>query len=311
MTQESTFLHRSCPGCGHPPPAQADVSTQVRAEDMALEELVPHWNGFFKDKVFFSYARCDGCGLEYAPVFFTPEQLERLYGQMPANMSEVPLEALRKTQCGYFDALKDAGQLTGDFIEVGPDIGLFTENCVREGAFSDHWLFEPNRDVAPALERAMAGKRFQIIHDMFGFSHVPDNSTSAAVMIHVLDHLLDPIATLKELRQKLEPGARLLIVTHDESSLLRKIFGARWPAFCLQHPQIYNPATITTILNAAGFEVTAQKKTVNYFQVSFLLKHLLWALGIKVKSVPGFWNITVGLRLGNMLTLATPAKSEK
>jgi len=302
-------LQRSCPGCGQSPSPRADVSTEVRAEDLGLEDLVPHWNGFFKDKVFFSYTKCACCGLEYAPVFFTPEQLERLYGQMPANMSEVPLEVLRGTQRGYFEALKQAGTLNGGFIEVGPDIGLFTENCVREGGFDNYWLFEPNRDVAPVLEGVMSGKRFQIIHDMFGFSHVPDRSINAAVMIHVLDHLLDPIATLKELRQKLLPGAQLLIVTHDESSLLRKLFGAKWPAFCLQHPQIYNPATITTVLNAAGYDVVRQEKTVNHFQISFLLKHLLWALGFRVKSVPSFWNITVGLRLGNMLTLATPTNS--
>lgn len=310
--QDNNYLKRSCPGCGHHSSSNdADVSTAVKAETLSMASLVPHWNGFFKDKVFFSYHRCEGCGLEYAPVFFTPGQLEQLYAQMPANMSEVPLEALRKTQRGYFEALKESGPLNGGFIEIGPDIGLFTENCVREGAFDNYWLFEPNRDVASALGKVMAGEKFQIIHDMFGFSHVPDHSANAAVMIHVLDHLLDPIATLKELRQKLVPGSRLLIVTHDESSLLRKMFGAKWPAFCLQHPQIYNPATITTILGAAGYEVIGQQKTVNYFQVSFLLKHLLWALGLKVNKVPKFWNITIGLRLGNMLTLATPAKSEK
>ena len=42
-------------------------------------------------------------------------------------------------------------------------------------------------------------------------------------MIQVLDHLLDPIATLTELRAKLLPDAKLLIVTHNEQSLLRKM----------------------------------------------------------------------------------------
>jgi hypothetical protein len=146
---------------------------------------------------------------------------------------------------------------------------------------------------------------------MFGFSHVPDHSASAAVMIHVLDHLLDPIATLSELRQKLKPGAKLLLVTHNESSLLRRIVGWRWPAFCLQHPQIYNPESMRKLLEAAGYEVLQRSRTVNYFQIDFLLKHLLWAFGIKVKSVPSFGKFTLGLKLGNMLTIATPKKEEK
>lgn len=308
--QGNGFLNRACPVCGGKVTAQATIRSEVMAESLDFDALVPCWNGFFKDKVFFSYARCSGCGLLYAPTFFNGTQLERLYGQMPPNMEEVPLEALRRTQRGYFDALKSCSDLEGGFIEVGPDIGLFTENCVREGRFNEYWLFEPNRDVLPALSKIVEGRKSHIIHDMFGFSHVPGQAASVAVMIHVLDHLLDPVATLRELRQKLAPGARLLLVTHDESSLLRHLVGWRWPAFCLQHPQIYNPESMRVLLEAAGFQVLQQRKTVNFFQVSFLLKHLLWAFGMKVQAVPSFGQLTLGLKLGNMLTIATP-KGEK
>ncbi len=309
--EESSFLNRVCPACGVKPPAKTSVSSEVVAESLGFEALIPYWNGFFKDKVIFSYSKCTNCGMLYAPVFFNGPQLERMYGQMPPNMSEVPLDALRRTQRGYFEALKNCATLEGGFIEVGPDIGLFTENCTKEGNFNQYWLFEPNRDVLPTLSKVMDGKKFHVIHDMFGFSHVPDHSASVAVMIHVLDHLLDPVATLRELKQKLTPGAKLLLVTHDESSLLRRLFGWRWPVFCLQHPQIYNPATMRFLLNEAGYEVLAQSKTVNFFQLSFLLKHLFWAVGIKVKSVPSFGNFTIGLKLGNMLTIATPKGTEK
>ena len=309
--QENNFLSRVCPVCGGKPAELGGIHSEVKAESLGFDDLVPCWNGFFKDKVIFSYARCEGCGLLYAPTFFNDSQLEKLYGQMPPNMAEVPLEALRRTQRGYFEALKTCSNLEGGFIEVGPDIGLFTENCVREGRYDEYWLFEPNRDVLPALSKIVEGRKSHIIHDMFGFSHVPDYSASAAVMIHVLDHLLDPVATLRELRQKLKPGAKLLLVTHDESSLLRRIIGWRWPAFCLQHPQIYNPKSMRTLLETAGYEVLQVRKTVNFFQIDFLLKHLLWAFGIKAKSVPSFGQFTLGLKLGNMLTIATPKREEK
>lgn len=309
--QENDYLSRVCPVCNAKPPVQPLIYSDVKAESLNFDALVPGWNGFFKDKVFFSYARCDGCGLLYAPTFFNNHQLELLYGQMPPNMAEVPLDALRRTQHGYFEALKHSSDMEGGFIEVGPDVGLFTENCVREGNYNEYWLFEPNRDVLPALSKIVEGKKYHIIHDMFGFSHIPDHSASAAVMIHVLDHLLDPVATLRELRQKLKPEAKLLLVTHDESSLLRRLIGWRWPAFCLQHPQIYNPESMRILLETAGYEVLQRSKTVNYFQFSFLLKHLLWAFGIQVKSVPSFGKFTLGLKLGNMLTIATPEREEK
>lgn len=308
--ENKLFLNRVCPVCSSKAPDKAEVKSNVTAESVNFDKLIPYWNGFFRDKVFFSYVRCDDCGLLYAPKFFNLAQLEQLYGQMPPNMEEVPISALQRTQRGYFEALKESSDLQGGFIEVGPDVGLFTENCVREGHYNEYWLFEPNRDVLPALSKMVEGHKYNIIHDMFGFSHVPDHSASTAVMIHVLDHLLDPVATLSELRQKLKPGARLLIVTHDESSLLRRLIGWRWPAFCLQHPQIYNPSSMRKLLEEAGFDVLERRQTVNYFEIAFLLKHLLWAFGIKVQSVPSFGHLTLGLKLGNMLTIAAP-KTEK
>ena len=111
--EEQAFLSRVCPVCSSNPPAQVSIHSEVPAESLNLEALVPCWNGFFKEKVFFSYVRCGDCGLLYAPTFFNATQLELLYGQMPPNMAEVPLEALRRTQHGYFEALKNCSDLKG------------------------------------------------------------------------------------------------------------------------------------------------------------------------------------------------------
>lgn len=308
MTQAG-YLSRNCPVCGSKPPAKPEVTSPETAESMSFEALVPYWNGLFKDKVFFSYARCPTCELLYTPVFFTGPQLEQLYAQMPPNMDLVPLASLERTQRGYFDTLKETSALNGGFIEIGPDIGLFTRHCVKEGRFSEYWLFEPNRDVEQALSATMEDKKFHVITDMFGFSQVPDKAASVAVMVHVMDHLLDPVSTLRELKGKLAPDGNVMLVTHDESSMLRRAIGWKWPAFCLQHPEIYNLKTMRKLFEAAGYEVVKQSKTVNYFPVSFLLKQILWAFGIKVASVPSFGQLAIGLKLGNMLTIATPKKA--
>ena len=302
----SQYLHRQCPICKTNTPSKHEVSSEKKGEGLNYDELIPYWNGFFKEKIFFSYARCDNCQLLFAPIFYKPDQLEALYSQMPPNMDLVPLAALLKTQKGYFEVLQRFSKLENGYIEVGPDVGIFTVNCRKEGYFDSYWLCEPNILVADALAKVVEGKPFTIIEDMFGFSSIPDQTASVAVMIQVLDHLLDPIATLSELRSKLLPGAKLLLVTHNEQSLLRKIVNWRWPAFCLQHPQIYSPQSITALLEKAGYQVNTIEKTKNYFEFSFLLKHLLWAFGIKVKSVPKLFNFTIGLKLGNMITIATP-----
>jgi len=305
MSSEN-YLHRLCPVCQKNTPSTLEVCSEKKGEDMNYEELIPYWNGFFKEKIFFSYARCGDCQLLFAPIFYQPSQLEALYGQMPPNMDLVPMAALLNTQKGYFEVLKRFSKLENGYIEVGPDIGVFTVNCRQHGNFDSYWLCEPNKLVAEALSKTVDGRPFKIIEEMFGFDAIPNQSASVAVMIQVLDHLLDPVATLSELKGKLLPEAKLLLVTHNEQSLLRRIVNWRWPAFCLQHPQIYSPHSITNLLNKAGYEVNTIERTKNYFEFSFLLKHLLWAFGFKVKSVPKFLNFTIGLKLGNMITIATP-----
>lgn len=300
------FLKRSCPICQQSEVTQEKIASARRAEDLDYDSLVPFWNGFFKEKIFFSYARCQICELLFCPTFFHPDQLEKLYEQMPPNMDLVPEAALRKTQAGYFETLRQHSDLAGNYIEVGPDTGIFTAQCSRFGAFDRYWLCEPNRAVREALIRSVDPHPHVIIDDMFGFTSIPNRCAGVAVMIQVLDHLLDPIATLAELKTKLLPGAKLLLVTHNEQSVLRKLIGWKWPAFCLQHPQIYSPQSMTRLLEKAGYTVDSIERTKNYFQASFLLKHLLWALGVKVQRVPRFFDFTIGLKLGNIITIATP-----
>ena len=302
----TSYIQRGCPTCGGIGRGKKEIYSKQSAEDSNFEVLQKHWMGFFKEKTIFSYSRCDCCDQLYAPVFFNEEQLGLLYSKMPPNMDLIPREALRKTQNGYFLALAKRLPLKGDYIEIGPDIGLFTENCRSTASFDKYWLFEPNIEVLPQLTALMRGVNHQVIHELFNFSDVPDHSVGVVVMIHVLDHLLDPVATLKELHTKMHKDSVLLIVTHDEGSFLPKVVGRNWPAYCLQHPQIYNRSTIRTLLEKCDFKVLEQTKTVNHFPVAFLVKHLLWGLGIQVKEVPSFGNAVVGLKLGNMLTLATP-----
>ena len=304
VEEQKTYMSRSCPLCGAASSGSFAVASEPKGENLGEDVLESCWSGFYKEKVFFSYERCASCGLLYAPQFFDGARLARLYAQMAPNMDLVPESALRRTQKGYFDLLKRYASLKGGYIEIGPDVGYFTACCVREGAFDPYWLFEPNRAVWPALEKTMSGKPHQIVPDMLDYSRVPDQSVGAAVMIQVLDHLLDPLTTLREIKKKMKPGAVIAVVTHDESSMLARLFGTRWPAFCLQHPQIYNPKTICGLLEQAGFTACDVHKTVNYFTAQFLVKQALWAFGIKVKNVPSFGGLVLGLKLGNMLAVA-------
>jgi len=284
-----------------------EVCSRPAAEEADWSALQQSWAGFFKKKIFFSFMRCKGCGMLYCRHYFTDEQLVQLYAHMADNTAGLGAEQTNVTQVGYVRLIND-GSLTGDFLELGPDIGLFSLAYARsfdKGTGRKYWLFEPNESVHPELDRRMAGYCHEIRTEMTDFSSVPDGSIGTVAMIHVLDHLRDPLAVLRELKKKMHVGgARIHIVTHNERSALARVLKRRWPAYCLQHPQLFNPSSITELLKTAGFgEITVQR-TMNYFPLGYLAKHGLYALGLNLRFLGRVPTPQVGLHLGNMLTSA-------
>ena len=164
------------------------------------------------------------------------------------------------------------------------------------------YLFEPNRAVWPELERRFGAGRCRLSTSTEDYAAVPDASIGAAAMIHVLDHVLEPLALLRRIVAKLAPGGALAIVTHDESSLMASVLGARWLPYCLQHPQLYRPGTLVAAVSSAGLEVVAQQKTRNDFPVAYLLKHGLATAGLPARVVPEAPWPAVALKLGNVIT---------
>jgi hypothetical protein len=299
---------RQCPACGASAcEARQEISTTVPAETLDFAALREQWYVFFKEKSLFSYHRCGRCGMLYAPTYFTNVQLERLYGSMPANMAEVSNDALSRTQFGYFRELRKVARLEGQFLEIGPDVGLFARYCISNGSFEHFWMFEPNVDAHDELRNTLGGNSFDISTELLDLSNVPDGQVTVAAMIHVLDHILEPVEFLRHLKAKLRPGSMLLIVTHDEQSTLAKVLRNRWPAYCLQHPHLFNRSSMRALLAAAGFDTVKVVKSTNYFPVTFLVKHAIFALGMGNVTLPLWPQLRLPLRLGNFITFATPA----
>jgi SAM-dependent methyltransferase len=301
MTQ-SIYRKRACPLCGGEE-STVEIYSPHPAEMQTLDELRPFWFGIDRANGFFTYHRCTGCKLLFNPVFFNESQLEELYSAMLPNMDLVPDSAIAATQRGYFATAQEQATVGGGYLEIGPDIGYIVGDAARSGRFDHLWLFEPNRMVHDRLRSAAGDCQTTIMPDMDSLSVVPDESIGLAVMVHVLDHLLDPVGMIAAIHSKLRPGGILLIVTHNERSLLSRVLGRRWPAFCLQHPQLYNPDTIRHLLARAGMPAAQVTPSRNYFPIDFLARQAAWTVGIRLTRVP-LPRTEIGLRLGNIQALA-------
>jgi len=301
------YYHKrqECPGClNSSTKARLEMKSTPSAEDLPMDAHGQFLSGYTNRRVFFSYYRCPLCELLYCTTYFTQEQLDNLYKSQSENMAEVPLEARARTQKAYYELLKKYRHSSGDYLEIGADIGLFARLFAESSQADTLFLYEPNCEVHDMLKKQMANKNYKIITKNYMASDIEAGTLSAAVIIHALDHVLNPRQLMKGIYQNLKPGGIVFIVTHDESSLLARVLRKKWPPYTLQHPHLFRPSSIKTLLKAEGFNVLASKKTANYFPLMHFIKGGLTALGWNKVPVPTFPNFIIPIKLGNIATIA-------
>lgn len=74
-------------------------------------------------------------------------------------------------------------------------------------------------------------------------------------MWDVVEHLTDPQAVLRDIRQILAVDGLLVINYPDYGGLVRRIMGKRWPFLLSVHLTYFTPKTMTRFLNDQGFDV--------------------------------------------------------
>jgi hypothetical protein len=295
----------SCPCCGGPAAqARARIASSPPAETLDAERHTDFISGYTQARVFFTYFECPNCSAMFCPTYYRQSQLDGLYGRQAENMFYLPLPARQRTQTDYIALLRRHSRMAGDFLEIGPDIGLFASSFAKLAAFEHFWLYEPNRNVHQALADSFRGRRHSISTGSFRATDLPSASVSTAVMIHVLDHLLQPAQFLREIRATMEPGGIIFIVTHDCASPLARALGRRWPPCTLQHPQLFSRRSIGTLLEKSGFEVVESIRTTNYFPLPYLVRAALTVFGLPDGFVPTGATPLVGIKLGNIATVA-------
>jgi 2-polyprenyl-3-methyl-5-hydroxy-6-metoxy-1,4-benzoquinol methylase len=295
----------NCPCCGASVARAAKkAASSPPAETLDIETHSTFLSGYTTERVFFTYVECGDCGAKYCPVYYSQEQLDQLYSRQAENMAEAPLEARQRTQAEYARLLVRYSRMAGNYLEIGADIGLFAEACATVGRFDHFWLYEPNQEVHGQVAARFRGRNHTIAASNFRAADVPAGSLSTVTLIHVLDHLPQPHAFLREIMASLEPGGVLFTVTHDSASLLARALGRRWPPYTLQHPHLFSPRSITRLMQSAGFEVLEIAKSTNYFPLPYLIRAGLTVLNLPNGLVPNWQAPLVGLKLGNIAMIA-------
>ncbi len=230
---------------------------------------------------------CDRCGLVWLDPRPEAEDLGRLYERYHTHDAEprtsgyqhVVRRAIPAAALGYRDrtppgALGPVGRLLarvgplreaayrsvmtlpgdarGRLLDVGCGAGLFL-SVMRDLGWQV--LGSETDPAAVAAARARLGADAVREGELAALA-LPDAQFAAVTLSHVIEHLLDPAAALRECARLLAPGGRLVLATPNAQSLGARRFGPAWRGWEVpRHIRVYDARTLRAAVEGAGLRV--------------------------------------------------------
>ena len=271
-------------------PSNVDTET-INAEIFSARRL--------PDRQHYQWVRCLSCGLLRSdPVLEV--NLTQLYEESSFDYS-TEVSGLKKTYLGLVKKAMGRSFPTHSIFEVGGGNGFFLE-AAKDYGFKEIAGVEPSyAAISPAREDV---KPF-LIARMMSSSVLPSNSFQIGAMFHTLDHLQDPIQTLKDCLGALESGGTFVVAVHNERSWSARLLGERSPIIDVEHTYLYSLTTGIQIFEKAGFTNVRSGSYSNHYSLAYIL-HLLPISRKFRKFVLGSWvgnflsKIKIIVPLGNM-----------
>jgi SAM-dependent methyltransferase len=195
--------------------------------------------------------------------------LEKLYVESTFDYS-TEVDGLKKT---YFKlVLKALGRknLRNSVFEVGGGNGFFLE-AAKDGGFVNVAGVEPSTE---AINAARADIKPFMIASMMKANVLPDDSFEVGTMFHTLDHLTDPVSTLKDCFTALKPGGVFVVAVHNERSWSARLMGERSPIIDVEHTHLYTRESGEALFRKIGFVEVKSSAYNNHYSLAYIL-HLI------------------------------------
>ena len=174
--------------------------------------------------------RCNRCGLMYAsPRAKEPDHLEiaaydPAYNPLHPRDTRVLKEQLQvrdyeRTRALLNRLYPQRGKLRGGWQQPGLPAGRLSQ--VTAGM---SWA--SSRSTRPAaISREELG--LEVINGILETANLPDEFADVVLLNHVIEHLDDPLQTLREVNRILKPGGHFVIETPRYDTLMFKLLGRR------------------------------------------------------------------------------------
>lgn len=157
--------------------------------------------------------------------------------------------------------LRRQGLRRGTVLDVGCGFGFLLDALLRAGFTAIGIDRSPEATAA-----SCAGSRGRVaVASADADLPVGDGLLDAITMLDVIEHLRDPAAVLAQCARCLRLGGWLMVITLNRESLARLLLGRRWAWYQdPTHLHLLGPASLTRMLQGAGFEVVRRSTVWNF-----------------------------------------------
>jgi SAM-dependent methyltransferase len=229
--------------------------------------------------------KCNQCGLMYAsPRAKLPDQdeIKEYDPEVTRRAQETNRDRYEKEEFqvrDYEDTrayLRKAHPKRGRLLEIGCGMGFLLAKFREDGW--DVEGIEPNRGYCEFIGEHHGIKASPAILED---DKRPPSTFDAVVMLHVIEHVPNPLGTLKEIHRVMKPGSTLVLETPRYDSLMFKLLRHRERSVsCDGHIYFFTTDSLKALCRKAGFKV----EFVNYVGRSLNLARLFWNVGVMSKN---------------------------
>jgi 2-polyprenyl-3-methyl-5-hydroxy-6-metoxy-1,4-benzoquinol methylase len=201
---------------------------------------------------------------------------------------------------GYF--------VPGDcLLEIGSNVGLFLDAARTSG-------WRP-RGIEPSKWAVEVGRaRFHVDLEQKALEALDEahGSADAIVLLDVLEHIVNPLDALRQLRPVVDDEGILVLSTINFAGLHARLRGEKWPWLIRPHLHYFTPATLEALLRDAGFRMVEWRVVPRSFHLSYVANRARSNLGILGEASARFsklvdFKVPVGWLGDVVLVVARPS----
>lgn len=251
------------------------------------------------DRRHYQWVRCKSCTLLRSDPVLDVD-LEKLYVESTFDYS-TEIDGLKKTYLKLVNKALKGKSFKKSIFEVGGGNGFFLE-AAKDSHFAQVTGVEPSTE---AINAARADIKPHMIASMMKDGVLKENSFEVGAMFHTLDHLSDPVTTLKDCLRALEPGGVFVVAIHNERSWSARLMGERSPIIDVEHTHLYTLKSGEALFRKIGFTDVRSGAYNNHYSLAYILHLIPISRTFRKQILESFMGsalskIKVVLPLGNM-----------